>query len=132
VMLWLASYVLLAVGAIRNVRLPAMPLVVLGLCANLAAIVANGGHMPVLPAAMRAAGFNYDIQYNSAAIAQPHLAALVDRFVAPDWIPRANVFSVGDVALAIGGVVLPLALTGALGRLRAGTARAYTSLRAAL
>jgi Family of unknown function (DUF5317) len=112
--LWLASYVLLAAAAVANFRLPAMPLVVLGLCANLAAILANGGHMPVLPSAMHAAGYDYSIHFNSASVAHPHLAALVDRFAAPSWIPRANVYSVGDVLLALGGVLLPLCVSGAL------------------
>ncbi|HZC28990.1 MAG TPA: DUF5317 family protein [Gaiellaceae bacterium] len=119
VSLWLVSYGVLAVAALLNVRLPAMPLIVLGLCANLAAIVANGGHMPVLPAALHAAGYDYTVHFNSAAIAHPHLAALVDRFAAPQWIPRANVYSVGDVLLACGGILLPPAVSGALGSFRA-------------
>jgi Family of unknown function (DUF5317) len=116
VALWLASYALLAAAAVLNIRLPAMPLVVLGLCANLAAILANGGHMPVLPSAMHAAGYDYAIHFNSASISHPHLAALVDRFAAPSWIPRANVYSVGDVLLALGAILLPLSVSGALAR----------------
>jgi hypothetical protein len=115
--LWLASYACLAAAAAVNFRRPGIPLVAAGLVANLAAILANGGHMPVLPEAMRAAGRSYDVHFNSAAVAAPHLAWLVDRWAAPDWIPHANVFSVGDVLIALGGVLFPLAATGA-GRLR--------------
>ena len=113
VALWLASYACLAAAAACNFRRPGVPLVAAGLVANLAAILANGGHMPVLPEAMRAAGRSYDVHFNSAAMAEPHLAWLVDRWAAPDWIPNANVFSVGDVLIALGGVVFPLAATGA-------------------
>jgi hypothetical protein len=50
---------------------------------------------------------------NSEAMAHPALAWLVDRWAAPHWIPLANIFSVGDVAIAVGGFVLALAVTGA-------------------
>jgi Family of unknown function (DUF5317) len=113
VALWLVSYACLAAAAAANIRRPGVPLVAAGLVANLAAILANGGHMPVLPEAMRAAGHAYDVHFNSAAIAAPHLAWLVDRWAAPDWIPNANVFSVGDVLIALGGILFPLGATGA-------------------
>ena len=34
---------------------------------------------------------------------------LIDRWAAPDWIPLANVFSVGDVIIALGAFVVVLA-----------------------
>jgi len=47
------------------------------------------------------------------AVQQPHwpvstpaLAALIDRFALPTWLPLANVFSIGDVILGAGVVVL--------------------------
>ena len=102
-----------------NWRVPGMALIAVGLAFNVAVIAANGGHMPVLPAALHAAGYDYTVHFNSAAVAHPHLAALVDRFAAPQWIPRANVYSVGDVLLACGGILLPPAVSGALGSFRA-------------
>ena len=42
---------------------------------------------------------------NSIRLAKPHLAALVDRWAAPHWVPLANVYSVGDVLIAVGTVV---------------------------
>jgi hypothetical protein len=48
----------------------------------------------------------------------PALAWLVDRWAAPDWVPFANVFSVGDVLIALGGFLFALAATGALERFR--------------
>ena len=50
---------------------------------------------------------------NSELMAHPALPWLVDRWAAPRWIPLANIFSVGDVAIAVGGLVLGLVLTGA-------------------
>src|SRR5712691_8934286 len=114
--LWLASYTLLAAATAANIRLPGVPFVALGLVANLAAIIANGGHMPVFPAAMHAAGHSYHVHYNSASIVGPHLSWLVDRWAAPQWIPYANVYSVGDVFIALGGLLFPLGTTGVLRR----------------
>jgi Family of unknown function (DUF5317) len=108
-LLWVASYGLLIAGALVNRWVPGVPLVGAGMAANLAAIAVNGGTMPVLPSAMRAAGDEYVSQANSTAVAHPHLSWLVDRWAAPDWVPFANVFSVGDVLIAVGAVVIVLA-----------------------
>jgi hypothetical protein len=100
--IWIVSYGLLLVAAGLNVRIPGVPLVVAGIAANVTAVLANGGTMPVLPGAMRAAGGDHTTFNNSTASAEPHLAWLVDRWAAPEWIPAANVFSVGDVLIAAG------------------------------
>jgi hypothetical protein len=107
--LWLVSYGLLAVAAALNLRIRGVPLVAAGMSLNLATILANGGTMPVLPEAMRAAGDDYETLANSAADTEPHLSWLVDRWAAPEWVPFANVFSVGDVVIAAGAAVLVLA-----------------------
>ncbi|MGH2970521.1 MAG: DUF5317 domain-containing protein [Gaiellaceae bacterium] len=117
VVLWLISYGLFAAAIAGNFRMPGIPLIALGLVSNLSAIVANGGHMPALPSALRGAGLHFTKSRNSAELASPHLAWLVDRWAAPSWIPWANVFSVGDVLIATGGLVFVLGATGAL-RLR--------------
>jgi len=110
--LWLASYALLTAGALLNLRVRGVPLLAAGMGANLLAILANGGTMPVLPSAMRAAGRTEAVHANSTAASDPSFACLVDRFAAPDWIPLANVFSVGDVAIAAGAIVVVLAAMG--------------------
>jgi len=107
--LWLVSYGLLVVGVVLNRRITGVLLVALGMGANVVAIVANGGTMPVLPQAMRTAGADYVTRANSTATAEPRLSWLVDRWAAPDWVPLANVFSVGDVVVAVGAFVLVLA-----------------------
>ena len=42
---------------------------------------------------------------NSISAVQPNLGFLVDRWGAPQWLPLANVFSVGDVLIAVGTIV---------------------------
>jgi Family of unknown function (DUF5317) len=100
--LWLVSYALLIAMLLRNMRLLGVRFLVLGLLSNLVAILANGGLMPVRPAALAVAHRAYSIHNNSIKIARPHLAALVDRWAVPHWIPLGNVYSVGDVIIALG------------------------------
>jgi hypothetical protein len=110
----LITYGLLTVVAVLNRRVPGFPIAAAGMACNLIAIGANDGHMPALPSAMRAAGLAYSgVHNNSVADASPHVAWLVDRFGAPGWLPMANVYSVGDVLLAIGTIVIVGAAMGA-------------------
>jgi Family of unknown function (DUF5317) len=118
VVLWLTSYGLFAVAAARNARIAGVPLIALGMASNVAAILSNGGHMPALPSALRAAGLHFEQSRNSTALAAPHLHWLVDRWAAPAWVPWANVYSIGDVLIALGGFILALGATGALRRPR--------------
>ena len=95
------------VGAvIANVRLTGMPIVLAGSVANLAAIVANGGSMPADPAALAAVGIRIAGPTNSVVLDQPALAPLTDVLATPAWLPLANVFSVGDVLIGCGLVVV--------------------------
>jgi hypothetical protein len=111
--LWLGSYVLIGVAVAANINVPGVVLIGLGMLSNVLAIVANGGRMPALPDAATAAGMLEPAHNNSVTTAEPHLALLVDRWAAPEWIPLANVYSVGDVLLALGGLVLVLVTMGA-------------------
>ena len=110
--LWLTSYGVLIVAAGVNARISGVPIVAAGMCLNLVAILANRGTMPVRPDAMHAAGDDYGTNANSTALADPHFGSLVDRWAAPDWIPLANVFSIGDVVIAVGAVVIVLSAMG--------------------
>jgi hypothetical protein len=107
--LWLVSYGLLIAGAFANRRLTGVPIMTAGLFCNLAAILSNRGHMPVLPSALKAEGKAYAVHFNSTRDAHPHLAWLVDRWAVPHWLPLGNVFSVGDVLIGIGALVVVLA-----------------------
>ena len=100
----------IALGAIlRNWRIRGIPLVALGAASNLLAIVANGGFMPV-SAALLGGHANAAAAYsNSRLLTEPALAPLTDIFAMPAGIPFANVFSVGDVLIGLGVVVVIVA-----------------------
>ena len=86
--IWVAASVLIALGA----------------ACNLVAMAANGGVMPASPSALAGAGLPVDASgfQNSAALADPRLAFLGDVFHIPAAWPLGNVFSVGDVLIALG------------------------------
>ena len=104
-MLWLVSFGLLIVMLVLNRALRGAVIVAAGLVCNLVAVVANHGLMPVRAEALRAAGTEYHVHNNSIKLADPQLGWLIDRWAAPHWLPLANVFSVGDVLIALGTVV---------------------------
>jgi hypothetical protein len=85
-------------------RLPGMLLVAAGGACNLLAMSVNGGVMPASPAAVASAGLATDQAgySNSAVVAGARLAFLGDVFAIPSSWPFANVFSPGDVLIALG------------------------------
>jgi hypothetical protein len=104
-LLYIGSTAAVLATVIRNARITGLPVVVLGALSNLAAIVANGGYMPASAAAMTSLGKTPPEGYsNSALLLHPALAPLTDIFALPRWVPFANVFSVGDVLIAVGVV----------------------------
>ena len=105
--LYVASTGAVLVAVIRNIRIPGMALVALGAGANLAAIVANGGFMPASEAALMALGGGLNPGYtNSTIVPDPALEPLTDVYALPSWLPFANVFSVGDVLIAVGVAIV--------------------------
>jgi hypothetical protein len=106
--LHLGSYALAGAFFFCNRRVPGLWLVGLGAAANAVAIAANGGVMPAAPAALRAAGrVPVGEKFaNSAAVEGARLPWLGDVFATPSWFPLHNVFSVGDVAIVVGMLVV--------------------------
>ena len=100
--IYVASTAAVLVAVLRNLALPGMGVVALGALANLAAILANGGSMPADPGALKTAGLDAGGHTNSVVLANPALEPLTDIFAVPAWVPFANVFSVGDVLIAVG------------------------------
>jgi hypothetical protein len=101
--LYVASTGLVFAAVLRNVRLPGLLIVVLGAGSNLAAIIANGGYMPANAGAVASLGHSLTSTYsNSVIVARPALEPLTDVFALPPWLPFNNVFSVGDVLIALG------------------------------
>jgi len=106
--LHLASYALTLVFVAANWRIPGMAILVLGGLCNLVAIGANGGVMPASQRALEVAGREAPVDgfINSRSQEDAHLLILGDIFALPDGVPFANVFSIGDVLLVVGGAVI--------------------------
>ena len=105
--IYVASTAVVIGAVLANRAISGMLIVALGAASNLAAIVANGGYMPADPGAVAALGVAHPTTYsNSAIVADPALAPLTDIFVLPAWVPFANVFSIGDVLIGVGVVVV--------------------------
>jgi hypothetical protein len=105
--LHLVSYALAAAFLVANRRTAGMATIALGALCNVGAIVANNGVMPASAAALRAAGQMPTTGgfLNSGLVAHPRLLFLGDVFAIPKWVPLNNVFSVGDVLIAVGAGV---------------------------
>jgi len=98
-----------------NRRVPGVWLIAVGAAFNLAAIAANGGVMPASSHALAVAGLPVDaggLYANSAAVANARLLILGDVFAIPASLPFANVFSVGDLCIAVGTVITLHRVTG--------------------
>jgi hypothetical protein len=105
--LYVASTVAVFAALLRNLDLPGLPIVALGAALNLLVIVANGGFMPSDPGAwqtLSGVGALPTDAYSNSALMGPGTALswLGDVFVLPRPIPFANVFSIGDVLIAVG------------------------------
>lgn len=114
--LHILSYGFAAVFVWANRSIPGMLVIGLGAFSNFIAIAANGGVMPASTAALRAAGLDERSEgfSNSTAVEDPKLSFLGDVFAIPDsWPIVDNVFSVGDVLIALGLVLLVHGVCGA-------------------
>ena len=107
--IYVASTAAVFIAVLRNLPTTGMPIVALGALSNLVAIAANGGAMPTTPAALATAGLDGPGAYtNSVVVANPVFQPLTDIFAIPAGVPLANVFSVGDVLIGL-GIVLVIA-----------------------
>jgi hypothetical protein len=105
--IYVASTAAVLVAVLRNIRVPGLAFVALGAVSNLAAVIANGGVMPTTTEALASAGLEPTSGLsNSAVLATPVLAPLTDVYALPAWLPLANVFSIGDVLIGLGIVVV--------------------------
>jgi hypothetical protein len=99
----LGTYALLFAFAAANLRLVALVPAFVGMMLNAIAIVANGGRMPVSPRAAEAAGIVDEVGTRLNVSSEAHrLWFLGDIFAIPPELPLNNVFSVGDVLIAVG------------------------------
>jgi hypothetical protein len=112
---YLGSYALIVTFLVANRTMPGFGVITAGVVLNLVAIGANAGVMPASSGAASTAGLptaSGDVFANSAVLAHPRLAFLGDVFAVPASWPLANVFSVGDVLLAVGAFVTVQGATG--------------------
>jgi hypothetical protein len=101
----LGTYLLLFLFAFANFRhLVLLPLS-LGMALNAIAIFSNGGRMPVNQEAWASTGLETG-PHSNIAVGADRLAFLGDIFALPRELPLANVFSIGDLLLAVGTVML--------------------------
>ncbi len=101
--IYITSTFAVLVFVLRNLSVPGFLLVAAGAASNLVAILANGGYMPASPEALATAGAGGTERYsNSRALSEPALKPLTDVFALPSAVPFANVFSIGDVLIAVG------------------------------
>jgi hypothetical protein len=112
--LHVGSYALAAVFVVANRRIAGMRLLALGTTLNLVAILANNGVMPASRSAQRIAGtLTSSTDFlNSAAVSHPRLLFLGDILPVPHAVPLANVYSIGDVCIAIGVAIAIHGLAG--------------------
>jgi len=110
--IYVASTAAVLLAVVANRRIAGMPVVALGAACNFAAIVANGGYMPASLAALQAHGKGASTVYSNSVVSpDPALAPLTDIFALPNWLPFANVFSVGDVLIGVGvAIVIAVAM----------------------
>lgn len=104
--IYVATTIAVFATVLRNIRLTGMPIVAFGSLSNLAAITANGGSMPASAEALAIAGLEAESHTNSVVLPNPALEPLTDIFALPAWLPLANVFSVGDVLIGVGLVIV--------------------------
>ena len=103
--LHLLSYALLLTCVATNLRRPPVMVFGLGVLSNTLAIVLNHGYMPASRAALRLAGLPVSsVPHNNSELAgaSTHLTVLGDIFALPHGVPLANIFSIGDILIAVG------------------------------
>ena len=111
--LHLFSYALLVLFALFNWREWGVLVMAAGMVLNLLVIALNGGYMPTTADGLGYAGrdvaaraladlHHYGNNCLSGTDGCATLAGLSDNFAVPAWVPLANVFSVGDIFLALG------------------------------
>jgi hypothetical protein len=101
--IYVASSALVLLAVLANLGVAGLKLSAVGATANLLAITMNGGYMPASSDALAALGKDVGSTYsNSAMVPAPVLEGLTDIWAMPAWVPFANVFSIGDLLLALG------------------------------
>lgn len=105
---YIASMAIAALALALNRHLPGLVWVAAGLTLNLIVILANGWLMPVSGAARQFAGMpalDGPTMNVIPMTSDTRLPWLGDILPLPAWVPLANVFSLGDILVTIGGAI---------------------------
>lgn len=106
--LYFLSMALAAVALWLNRRLPGAPWIAAGFALNFLAISLNGGFMPVSETARQIAGQAPLLGRDKNTIPMTSSTLLPwigDVIPIPGFLPFASVFSLGDLLIAIGGII---------------------------
>ena len=106
--LYATSLALAALALALNRQLPGVIWIAAGLALNSVAIFSNGGFMPVSAGAREVAGLAPLTERDMNVIPltdETRLPFLADILPLPSILPFANVFSIGDVLITLGGVI---------------------------
>lgn len=108
---YFVSLSVLLVALMLNRRIPGAKVLLLGFLLNFIAISLNGGYMPVSQAARVISGQHAlapgDTENNVVAMGPAtRLEFLGDIFAVPKELPLPNVYSIGDVLIAVGAAYL--------------------------
>jgi hypothetical protein len=104
--LYVGSTLVVLAALLANLRQFGFGLILAGALLNLLAIVANGGQMPASEAAVHEVHGVRDASAFSNSVVMTESVPfyyLGDIFVFPRPLPLANVFSIGDALIAVGG-----------------------------
>jgi hypothetical protein len=106
--LYVISTAIVLGALVANLRQPGFWLIAAGALANFTVIVANGGQMPASAdawAALNGTPVLPTTDFSNVFIAGPSTPFyfLADLFVLPRPFPFANVFSIGDLLIGLGG-----------------------------
>jgi hypothetical protein len=106
--LYVVSTTVVLMALVVNLRQPGFWLILVGALANFTVIVANGGQMPASPDALAALMGSATLptsDFSNSVVAGPGTPFyfLADLFVLPRPFPFANIFSIGDVLIGLGG-----------------------------
>ena len=103
------SYILLLFFIVLNRKITGIPVIGTGIFSNALAITLNGGYMPAYVSSLESTSMGKYSESvtqgvnNSIAISDStKLPWLCDVFHLPEWLPFSNVFSIGDVIIAVG------------------------------
>jgi len=106
---YFASHLLVALALWLNRTIPGVKWIALGFVLNFVVISLNGGFMPVSNSAMAFAGLPLLTERDGHAIPMTDatlLPFLGDILPMPAGLPITKVFSVGDIIIMLGGIIL--------------------------